>query len=98
MRCMTAIWPAGPPKDNAATRSHTRVASPKEMPWAGRLLPAPFAVRSATPFSSVSRQRGVPIVLFVLAAATPSVKRVIHSETVLEHVMIVLEIGGEPER
>ena len=28
---MTAICPAGPPKDSAATRSHTRVASAKRI-------------------------------------------------------------------
>src|SRR2546430_6547059 len=27
IRCITAIWPAGPPKLSAATRSHTRVAA-----------------------------------------------------------------------
>src|SRR5438270_3095725 len=35
MRCITAICPAGPPKDSAATRSQTRSASPKETPCAG---------------------------------------------------------------
>jgi hypothetical protein len=29
MRCITAIWPAGPPKLWAATRAHTLAASPK---------------------------------------------------------------------
>ena len=30
---MTAICPAGPPKESAATRSQTRTASAKETPW-----------------------------------------------------------------
>jgi hypothetical protein len=30
---MVAIWPAGPPKDNAAMRSQTRRASAKLTPW-----------------------------------------------------------------
>ena len=32
MRCITAIWPAGPPKESAATRAQTRIASPKGTP------------------------------------------------------------------
>ena len=32
---MTAICPAGPPKLNAATLTHTQKASRKETPWAG---------------------------------------------------------------
>src|SRR6516162_4506050 len=35
MRCMTAIWPAGPPKLNIATRSHTRMASRRTTPCCG---------------------------------------------------------------
>src|SRR3954465_658433 len=35
MRCMTAIWPAGPPNESAATRNHTRNASPQLTPWDG---------------------------------------------------------------
>src|SRR6266568_3880105 len=33
MRCMAAIWPAGPPKLSKAMRSHTRNASRSETPW-----------------------------------------------------------------
>src|SRR6266498_5287271 len=33
MRCMTAIWPAGPPELSKAMRSHTRNASRSETPW-----------------------------------------------------------------
>src|SRR3954447_3313367 len=32
MRCMTAIWPVGPPKLSMAIRSQTRNASPSEIP------------------------------------------------------------------
>ncbi len=40
MRCITAIWPAGPPKLWAATRAQTFDASPKlteagEESWGG---------------------------------------------------------------
>src|SRR4029077_5646038 len=34
IRCITAIWPAGPPKLSSATRVHTRNASPRETPCA----------------------------------------------------------------
>src|SRR3954471_1488607 len=35
MRCMTAIWPAGPPNESAATRNQTQNASPQPTPWDG---------------------------------------------------------------
>src|SRR3954471_15861636 len=35
MQCMTAICPAGPPNESAATRNHTRNASPQLTPWDG---------------------------------------------------------------
>src|SRR5881394_1725562 len=39
MRCMTAIWPAGPPKLSAATRTQTLSASPKGTWRAGMAAP-----------------------------------------------------------
>src|SRR5437763_7180276 len=39
MRCITAIWPAGPPKLSAATRAQVQNASRKEM-GSGTLLTA----------------------------------------------------------
>src|SRR5690349_3617341 len=45
MRCITAIWPAGPPKESAATRAQTLMASPKGTPWAG-MSPTRVAVMS----------------------------------------------------
>src|SRR5215210_1503501 len=35
MRCITAIWPAGPPKLSAATLAQTPTASRNEMPCVG---------------------------------------------------------------
>src|SRR4051812_22665584 len=40
MRCITAIWPAGPPKLSAATRAQTRTASPKPIPCTAGTAPA----------------------------------------------------------
>src|ERR1043166_6936134 len=98
MRCMTAICPAGPPNDSAATRIQTRSASPNETPCAGRGLAAPFAVSSVTRFPSESGGGRVPIVLLVLTAAAPGVERIVHHETVLEHLMVVWEIHRQTER
>src|SRR5215472_8993872 len=97
MRCMTAIWPAGPPNDNSATRSHTRNASPNETPCGGSGLAVPFAVRSVTR-ASVSRQGGVPIVLLILAASAPGIERIVHHKPVFEHLVVVGEIRRETER
>src|SRR5713226_5965890 len=61
MRCITAICPAGPPKESAATRSHTRNASPSETPCAGRgRVPAEteISVMGSLPyFASFPRKR-----------------------------------------
>ena len=40
MRCMTAICPAGPPNESAATRSQTQNASRRLTPWAGAVTDA----------------------------------------------------------
>src|SRR3954466_4984248 len=56
MRCMTAIWPAGPPNESAATRNHTRNASRQLTPWDGLASTgaAPANVVSAIGFSSAA--------------------------------------------
>src|SRR6266568_4199748 len=46
VRCITAIWPAGPPKLSSATRVHTRNASPRETPCAGLAADLVVAVGS----------------------------------------------------
>src|SRR3954452_15991177 len=53
MRCMIAIWPAGPPNESAATRNQTRNASPQLTPWDGLASTgtAPADVVSAMGFS-----------------------------------------------
>src|SRR5439155_20475142 len=98
MRCMTAICPAGPPKDNAATRSQTRSASPNETPCAGSRRVVPLAVRTVTRFASGSRLRRVPIVPLVLTAAAPAVERTVHHEAVLQQPLVARDIRRKIER
>src|SRR5947207_1870296 len=98
MRCITAICPAGPPKESAATRSHTRHASPNETPCAGRgRVPAATEI-SVMPLAPSGPQLRVPVVGLILAAAAPRVERVVHRHAVLEHFMVVGKIGRQPER
>src|SRR5689334_14213171 len=56
MRCMTAICPAGPPNESAATRNHTQNASRQLTPWDGLASTgaAPANVVSAISFSSAA--------------------------------------------
>src|SRR5437763_16366583 len=98
MRCMTAICPAGPPNDNAATRSQTRSASPNETPCAGSGRGVPLAVRSVTICLLLSCRGRRPIVLLVLAAAAPGIERIVHRQPVLEHFVVVGEIRRQPQR
>src|SRR3981189_3697862 len=50
MECITAIWPAGPPKLSAAILAQTRTASPNGMPWAGACRWAEAVVMSGLLF------------------------------------------------
>src|SRR5712691_1296340 len=98
IRCMTEICPAGPPKESAATRSHTRNASPRETPCAGSgRVPAGTEI-SVMPLAPSGPQLRVPVVGLVLTAAAPRVKGVVHRHAMLEHFMVVGEIGRQPER
>src|SRR3954452_4810411 len=56
MRCMTAICPAGPPNESAATRNQTQNASPQLTPWDGSALIGTVvaAAVSAIKFSSAA--------------------------------------------
>src|SRR3954452_24468777 len=56
MRCMTAICPAGPPNESAATRNQTQNASPQLTPWDGSAVIGTVvaAAVSAIKFSSAA--------------------------------------------
>src|SRR5258708_1581140 len=90
MRCMTAIWPAGPPKESAATFSQTRNASAKEGKVRGAL---------AEVASSISCPRLVrrPAVGFVGGIAAPAVEGVVERHPRFELGEIVGIHAGKPE-
>src|SRR5215203_2194291 len=92
MRCITAIWPAGPPKLRSATRSQTRNASPSETPWAGgaAMLSIADACDTKTSCSRLGGRRA----LRGLQAA-PGVERVVHDQAVPEHLVIVGVVGRQ---
>src|SRR6266536_414169 len=80
MRCITAIWPVGPPKLSSATRSHTRKASWSDTPCAassGEALRAESSAKQMPPSPSLPH-RGE--------------SRLPRARTAIE----VLEIVGEP--
>src|SRR4029450_459528 len=96
MRCMTAIWPAGPPKLNSAIRSQTRNASRSETPCAGTDRGVSATASSA--MGSLLHGGGRPGVGLRLQRAAPGIDRVVHDHPVREHLVVVREIGRETER
>src|SRR6476659_10398678 len=96
MRCITAIWPAGPPKLSIATRSQTRNASRSDTPCRGTDSPPSAIASSATP--GLLHGRGRPVVRFRLESATPGVERVVHHHAVPKHFVIVRKVRGQAER
>src|SRR6188472_4825116 len=96
MRCMTAIWPAGPPKLSIATRSQTRNASRSDTPCRGTYRPSSAIASSATP--GLLHAGGRPVVGFGLEAAAPGVERVVQHHAVPEHFMIVRKVRGQAQR
>src|SRR3954466_8703774 len=96
MRCITAIWPAGPPKLSIATRSQTRNASRSDTPCRGTDWSPSAIASSATP--GLLHCRGRPVVRFRLESATPGVERVVHHHAVPKHFVIVRKVRGQAER
>src|ERR1700674_4548470 len=96
MRCMTAICPAGPPKERSATRTQTRVASAKDGISGGTLTSRP----GAATISVISRLRLVsrPVVRFVGGVAAPAIEGVVERHTCLELREIVRMHSRESKR
>src|SRR5215207_10450251 len=89
MRCMTAIWPAGPPKLSIATRAQTRKASPRLTPCRA----VSFRVRTlaAVDKSVMSRSQlsHGPVVGLVGRVAAPAVEGVVEGHSGFELFEIV---------
>src|SRR5689334_13500407 len=98
MRCITAIWPAGPPKLSAATRHHTRNASPNETPCPGVVGAMVSTTIASAIFFPLGGRRRRPIMGFTLQGPAPGVERVVHHHAVREHGVVVRKIGRETER
>src|SRR5262245_40810531 len=71
MRCMTAIWPAGPPKLSAATLSQTQNASPND-----GILRTPGSVRVSV----------VADVFEVMGLVVDMVRPEVRTDAILRHV------------
>src|SRR2546430_17550194 len=96
MRCITAIWPAGPPKLRPATRSQVQNASRSDTVWPSSERSCPTTESSAT--ARLLDGGGGPILRFPLQATTPSIDRVVHHQSVAEHFVIVREVRGTDQR
>src|SRR5262245_3935140 len=77
MRCMTAIWPAGPPKLSAATRVHVQKASRRLTPCDGVPTGTSAARAAVESFTSSSRFLTWPVVGFCGGIAAPAIEGVI---------------------
>src|SRR5665213_2454556 len=78
MRCIMAIWPAGPPKLMQPIFSQTRKASPK----LGCVLLSIVVMRS--------RSLGRPVMAFLGGKAQPGEQGIVNHETAFEQPMIVV--------
>src|SRR5262249_41005852 len=91
MRCMTAIWPAGPPKLSAATRAHVQKASRRLTPCGG-VPTGTSAVRAAVEsFTSRSRLLTWPVVGFCGGIAAPAIEGVVerHRRVKLRKIVLI---------
>src|SRR5829696_8130428 len=77
MRCMTAIWPAGPPKLSMATRAQTRKASARLTPCrAVSWRPGALVAVDASVISG-SRLSDRPVVGLIRRVAAPAVEGIV---------------------
>src|SRR5688500_14721637 len=104
MRCMTAIWPAGPPKLSIATRAQTRKASPRLTPCEGTSWRCRGLEMVDASVMSGSLLPDGPVVGLVGGVAAPAVERIVQRHPGLELLKIVgihpreAERGGQQAR
>src|SRR3954471_17527669 len=98
MRCMTAIWPAGPPKLSRATRVQTRTASPRLTPCGVVSRRPPGGTVIEASFMSGSRLPDGPVVGLIGRVPAPAVERVVEGHPGLELLKVVGVHPREPER
>src|SRR3712207_4065127 len=104
MRCITAIWPAGPPKLSAATRTQTQNASMKLTPWEGVEGCPASAATIPVRLMSGPRLLRRPVVGFVHGIPTPTIEGVVKCHAGFELLKVVgiharqAERGGQKSR
>src|SRR6185369_4069499 len=92
MRCIMAIWPAGPPKLMQPILSQSQKASPK-------LGAAPVPTGAVSVCTVISRRLCGPVVPLLGRMARPSEQRIIDHEPALDHaVIVVIRKRREAER
>src|SRR5262245_29717597 len=94
MRCITAIWPAGPPKLNNAMRSQTQNASRREIPCSGSVLIAWVKEVSATRCLHGARTR--PVIRFGLMEPQRE-QRVVGQNAVTQHLVIIWKVHRQAD-
>src|SRR5437773_11980833 len=102
MRCITAIWPAGPPKLSAATRIHVQKASRMLTPCAGTYV---TSRGTAVSFISCLWFGAGPVVGLLAGVATPAIESIVKSHGRIElrkvvpiHARIAERCGEQPFR
>src|SRR5262245_22806023 len=97
MRCMTAIWPAGPPKLSIATRSQPRNASARD--GKGRIAAAaPAAATDTASVMSCPVFLGMPGMRLLGGVPAPAVERVVERHPGFELREVVGIHARQPER
>src|SRR5205823_10613985 len=83
MRCIMAIWPAGPPKLMQPILSHSQKASPN-------VGAASVAMGAAPACTVMSRRLCGPVVSLLGRMPRPGEQRIIHDKAALDHAVVVV--------
>src|SRR5436190_8394266 len=84
MRCITAIWPAGPPKLSPAMRAHVQNASRKVTPCAGVPAGKEAARTAVESFTSGSWFLALPVVGLPGGIPAPAIEGIVEPHRRLE--------------